>query len=140
MAAPALHPIASSAAGQDPAQALTDGVEQVAINTQKAGNAKQGGKKEKKAKGADKDGEGGSKMPLEYTPTPDFFAERMTLFDRLQKEQDEERAKKERKEVEVTFPDGKKRNAIAWQTSPMEIAREISKSLSERIVISKVRI
>jgi threonyl-tRNA synthetase len=64
----------------------------------------------------------------------------MALFDRLKKEQDEERANKERKEVEITLPDGKKRKAVAWQTSPMEVAREISKSLSERIVISKVSI
>lgn len=123
---------------------MTDGVEQLAINEQKSkavGNAKQGGKKEKKAKAAaDKGDDGGSKAPLEFTPTPDFFAERMDLFNRLQKEQEEERAKKERKEVEVTLPDGKKRMATAWETKPMDIARDISKSLSERIIISKVRL
>jgi threonyl-tRNA synthetase len=141
MAAPQAHPIASSATGQDPAQAMTDGVQQLAINEnkEKAGNAKQGAKKEKKVKNAEKGGEDGSKAPLEFTPTPSFFAERMELFDRLKKEQEEEREKKERKEVEVTLPDGKKRKAVAWQTSPMEVAREISKSLSERIIISKVR-
>jgi len=143
MADPAPHPVASSAAGQDPAQSLTDGVKQLDINEKRAGNAKQqqqGGKKEKKVKSAEKGAEDSSKAPLEFTPTPEFFSERMALFDRLKKEQDEERANKERKEVEITLPDGKKRKAVAWQTSPMEVAREISKSLSERIVISKVSI
>jgi threonyl-tRNA synthetase len=140
MAAPGPHPVESSATGQNPAQSLTDGVEQISINENKAENGKQASKKEKKAKG-DKKGadEDGSKAPLEFTPTPAFFSERMSLFDKLKREQDDEREKKERKEVEVTLPDGKKRKAVAWQTSPMDIAKEISKSLSERIIISKVR-
>ena len=142
MAAPEPQPVASSAVGHDPAQSLTDGVAQVALNEQQSAGSKatQGGaKKDKKAKGAEKEADVSSKVPLEFTPTPAFFAERMALFDRLKKEQDEEREKKERKEVEVTLPDGKTRKAVAWQTSPMEVARDISKSLSERIVISKVR-
>jgi threonyl-tRNA synthetase len=143
MAAPAPHPVGSTVSGQDPVQSMTDGVEQIAINGQSsktAGNAKQGGKKEKKAKADNKGEDGGSKAPLEFTPTPGFFADRMKLFDRLQKEQDEKREKMERKEVEVTLPDGKKLKAIAWQTRPMDIAKDISKSLSERIIISKVRV
>lgn len=143
MAAPEPQPIASSAVGQNPTQSMTDGIQQLAINIEqgKAGNAKQqqgSNKKEKKPKPSDKEGGDSAKVPLEFTPTPPFFAERMSLFDRLKQEQDEERAKKERVEVEVTLPDGKTKSAVAWQTSPMDIAKEISKSLSERIIISKV--
>ncbi len=36
------------------------------------------------------------------------------------------------------MPDGSKRQGTSYETSPMDIAKEISKSLSERIVISKV--
>ena len=140
MAAPEPRPVASSAAGQDPAQSMTDSVQHMSLQEKKTkpeAGAK-APKKEKKAKAAEKEGEEGSKAPLEFTPTPQFFSDRMALFDRLKKEQDEERGKKERKQVDVTLPDGKKVQATAWQTSPMEIAREISKSLSERIIISKV--
>lgn len=142
MAAPQPHPVASTVIGQDPAQSMTDATEQLSINEQNgkktATGGKQNPKKEKKPKAAEKDGEEGSKAPLEFTPTPPFFAERMALFDRLQKEQDEARSKMERRNIEITLPDGKKVKAMAWQTSPMDIAKDISKSLSERIVISKV--
>ena len=39
----------------------------------------------------------------------------------------------------MTMPDGSERNGTSWETSPMDIAKEVSKSLSERIVIAKVR-
>jgi len=36
------------------------------------------------------------------------------------------------------MPDGSVREGIAWETSPMDIAKQIAKSLSERVVIAKV--
>ena len=36
------------------------------------------------------------------------------------------------------MPDGSERKAKSWETSPMDVAKEVSKSLSERIVIAKV--
>lgn len=36
------------------------------------------------------------------------------------------------------MPDGAQRKGSSWETSPMEVATQISKSLSERIVIAKV--
>lgn len=146
MSAPEPHPVESSASGQNPAQDLVDGVQQLAINAQQnkdtdpasANEAKQKGqkkeRKEKKAKGGDDT----AKQPLEFTPTPDFFAHRLALFDKLKKEQDDERAKQDRKEITIALPDGKEKKGTAYETSPMDIAKEISKSLSERIVISKV--
>lgn len=44
-----------------------------------------------------------------------------------------------RDEITVTMPDGSERKGKAWETSPMDVAKEVSKSLSERIVIAKVR-
>ena len=44
-----------------------------------------------------------------------------------------------REEITVTMPDGSERKAKSWETSPMDIAKEVSKSLSERIVVAKVR-
>lgn len=37
------------------------------------------------------------------------------------------------------MPDGSERKGKSWETSPMDVAKEVSKSLSERIVIAKVR-
>ena len=36
------------------------------------------------------------------------------------------------------MPDGSQRKGTSWQTSPMDIAKEISKSLADRMVISQV--
>lgn len=44
-----------------------------------------------------------------------------------------------REEIIVTMPDGSERKGQSWETSPMDIAKEVSKSLSERVVIAKVR-
>jgi threonyl-tRNA synthetase len=36
------------------------------------------------------------------------------------------------------MPDESERQGLSWETSPMDIAKQISKSLAERIVIAKV--
>ena len=38
------------------------------------------------------------------------------------------------------MPDGSERKAKSWETSPMDVAKEVAKSLSERIVIAKVHL
>ena len=43
-----------------------------------------------------------------------------------------------RQPIQVTMPDGTNRAGTSWETSPMDIAKEVSKSLSERVVIAKV--
>ena len=44
----------------------------------------------------------------------------------------------ERRSITVTLPDGKQIEATAWETSPMAIARCISQSLADKIIIAKV--
>ena len=90
-------------------------------------------KPDKKAKGGSAGG-----MPLEFEPRPAFFQARIDMFERIKAEQDSARAAAERKPITITMPDGSTREGLSWETSPMDIARAISKSLSERIVISKV--
>eukprot|EP00842_Homolaphlyctis_polyrhiza_P005568 jgi/Hompol1/6011/HPOL_001462-RA len=80
----------------------------------------------------------GSGFPLEVVPQPDFIQHRIEMFERLKAEYDEEVAAKPRVPIEVTLPDGKIINGTAWETTPFEIAKSLSKSLSERVVISKV--
>ena len=102
---------------------LANGVKDMSVNS----------KPDKKAKGGSAGG-----MPLEFEPRPAFFQARIDMFERIKAEQDSARAAAERKPITITMPDGSTREGLSWETSPMDIARAISKSLSERIVISKV--
>lgn len=43
-----------------------------------------------------------------------------------------------REPITITMPDGSERKGTSWETSPMDVAKEVSKSLSERAVIAKV--
>ncbi|KAF7970500.1 hypothetical protein HWV62_23817 [Athelia sp. TMB] len=80
----------------------------------------------------------GATYPLELQPKPEFFDHRIQIFDKLKAEYDEWVKAQPKDEIAVTMPDGSERKATRWETSPMDIAKEVSKSLSERIVIAKV--
>ncbi|KAI0729485.1 hypothetical protein C8Q72DRAFT_884263 [Fomitopsis betulina] len=75
---------------------------------------------------------------LELSPKPEFFDHRIKMFDQLKAEYDEWVKAQPRQEIEVTMPDGSIRKGTSWETSPMDIAKEISKGLADRIVIAKV--
>lgn len=75
---------------------------------------------------------------LELNPPPAFFKTRNELFDKRKAERDAWVAKQAREDIEVEMPDGSKKKGTSWETSPAQIAREISKSLFERTVISRV--
>ncbi|KAJ7507224.1 hypothetical protein B0H11DRAFT_1970789 [Mycena galericulata] len=89
--------------------------------------------KEKKAKPV-----ATSAFPLELQPPPAFFDHRIKIFDKLKAEHDEFVKAQPREEITITMPDGSERKGKSWETSPMDVAKEVSKSLSERIVIAKV--
>ncbi|KAF7290298.1 AA-TRNA-LIGASE-II domain-containing protein [Mycena chlorophos] len=91
---------------------------------------------EKKAKA--KAGASTSAYPLELQPAPDFFQHRIQLFEKLKAEYDEFVTAQPRDEITITMPDGSERKGKRWETSPMDVAKELSKSLSERVVIAKV--
>ncbi|GAC98443.1 threonyl-tRNA synthetase [Pseudozyma hubeiensis SY62] len=148
MSSSAPQPVSSSAEPRDPVQNLTDAAKNVDLNAQpdqkqqkqpkqqQQGQQQQKGEKKPKAKKESADG--ASKAPLEFTPKPAYFDHRIAMFEKLKAEQDAEFAAKPRQPITVTMPDGSTRQGTSYETSPMDIAKEISKSLSERIVISKV--
>ncbi|GAK66757.1 threonyl-tRNA synthetase [Moesziomyces antarcticus] len=148
MSSSAPQPVASSAQAADPVQNLTDAAQNVDLNAkpqqpQQAKQAKQQQqqqqpKGEKKPKAKKEGADAGPKAPLEFTPKPAYFDHRIAMFEKLKAEQDAELAAKPRQPITVTMPDGSKREGTSFETSPMDIAKAISKSLSERIVISKV--
>ncbi|KAI4726011.1 threonyl-tRNA synthetase [Aureobasidium sp. EXF-10728] len=91
-------------------------------------------KKDKK-KGAQEEGDA---RPLEMTPPPSYIDDRNKIFDRVKAEYDQWVAQQPRDDINITMPDGNVRVGKAWETTPAEITRGISKSLFERTVISKV--
>ncbi|KAF9530531.1 tars protein [Crepidotus variabilis] len=128
-------PKRTSAMAQPP-HSSQQNVQIPALESPHAGSAIEGSK-EKKDK---KKGKAGNDTgyPLEIQPRPEFFDHRLKMFDELKAEYDTWVAAQPREEITITMPDGSERKGKSWDTSPMDIAKEVSKSLSERIVIAKV--
>ncbi|KAJ3256080.1 threonyl-tRNA synthetase [Boothiomyces macroporosus] len=70
-----------------------------------------------------------SSYPLEH---------RIEMFEKLLKEYNEEVEQKPREPITISLLDGRKIDATAWETTPLNIAESISKSLAKRVVIAKV--
>ncbi|SNX87565.1 probable THS1 - threonyl tRNA synthetase, cytosolic [Melanopsichium pennsylvanicum] len=157
MSSSAPQPVSSSAEPRDPVSNLTQAAQNVDLNAQPAQQQHQKKEKpqkqqqqqqqqqqqgqskgEKKPKAKKDAADGAPKAPLEFTPKPAYFDHRIAMFEKLKAEQDAEFAAKPRQPITVTMPDGSTRQVTSYDTSPMDIAKDISKSLSERIVISKV--
>ncbi|OCK84897.1 threonyl-tRNA synthetase [Lepidopterella palustris CBS 459.81] len=112
----------------DAVKDAVEGVKNLAVSKE------QKPKKDKKKKG----GEGSDARPLELHPAPEYLDHRIRIFERLKRQYDEEVAKKPREKIQVALEDGKIIVGESWETTPAEIARNISKSLFERTVISRV--
>ncbi|KAI8880867.1 threonyl-tRNA synthetase [Backusella circina FSU 941] len=93
---------------------------------------------DKKAKKGKAKENSAGEYPLEMTPAPEYLQHRMDMFDKLKKLADEEIAQKPREPITITLPDGSVKEGTSWETTPMDIALGIAKSLAERTVISKV--
>ncbi|KAJ1648419.1 threonyl-tRNA synthetase [Coemansia asiatica] len=80
----------------------------------------------------------GSETAAPQVDRPEFIEHRNRIFDELFQKQKEEIAKKPREKITITLPDGSEREGTSWETTPMDIANSISKSLAKRLVIAKV--
>ncbi|OAA56688.1 threonyl-tRNA synthetase [Niveomyces insectorum RCEF 264] len=78
--------------------------------------------------------------PADAGPPPnlDFIPHRIAVYERLKAAAAAELASKPRVPITVTLPDGRQLPGTAWQTTPYDLARSISKSLADRTVISRV--
>jgi len=74
----------------------------------------------------------------ELSPPPAFIQERLELWDRLKKEQDEEIANKTPEPIKVTLPDGTVKEGESWRSTPYSIAQSISQGLAEKSIVAKV--
>ena len=109
-------------------------VEQAVENLKLNEEAPKAGKPAKTAAAKDT----ASPFPLEHSPQPDYIQHRIKLFDELKGKYDAFVAAQERKPIKVTLPDGRQMDGTAWETTPLMIAKSISNSLVDRVVISKV--
>ena len=94
------------------------------------------------------------RVSRQLQPPPDFFDHRIKIFDVLKAEYDalvrgscagdclvgrgSLWLAKPRQDIIITLPDGAERKGTSWETTPLDVAKEISKSLSEKLVIAKV--
>jgi len=68
-----------------------------------------------------------------------FFAEaRGKLFEEIYQRQKAQLDAREKREIDITLPDGKIMKGKCWETTGMDIAKKISKKLAEVVVAAKV--
>ncbi|KAL7422110.1 threonyl-tRNA synthetase [Cryptotrichosporon argae] len=139
MSTTAAHPVSSTS---EPAKSL-EHVEGVTVESgaqtpapAAADKADKAGKKpSKKDK---KESKAGGSGVGELNPPPGFFDERIQIFDKYKAEYDAWVAEQPREPITIRLPDGKELTGKAWETTPLSLAREISVSLADRIIIAKV--
>ena len=78
------------------------------------------------------------KPSLYLEPQPEFIEDRIAMFERLQKEYNDKCASQPRHKLNVILKDGSVKEATSWETTPMDIAKDISKSLADRLCIARV--
>lgn len=76
--------------------------------------------------------------PLEMTPPPEYVAHRIKMFDELKSKYEAQVAAQPRLPIRITLPDGRQMDGTSWETTPLQIAKMISNSLADRLVIAKV--
>ncbi|KAI5737619.1 hypothetical protein M8J76_015078 [Diaphorina citri] len=110
-------------------------VEELKLDGEKQAPAKMKPKPGKEKKPANA---GDASRVAELNPWPSYIQERITLWDKLKKQYDEEIAAKVPEEIQVTLPDGKIVPAKSWRTTPYDVAAGISKGLADSTIIAKV--
>ncbi|XP_057738908.1 threonine--tRNA ligase, mitochondrial 1-like [Arachis stenosperma] len=63
---------------------------------------------------------------------------RIKIFESIQAEQKTQRLSLSRDPIKVTLPDGTVKDAAKWQTTPFDVAKEISKNLANNALIARV--
>lgn len=100
--------------------------------------SKKSAPKEKKPKKGAGDELAAGMSQLELDPKPEFLAKRIEMFERLQAIEKERIAGLPREAITITLKDGSTKEGTSWETSPMQVAIGISKSLADKVVIAKV--
>ena len=86
-----------------------------------------------------KDGQGKIGGEFILKEDPKYILERVEKFDKLASLQQVTLASKPRQAITITMPDGSQKSGVAWETTPMDIASSISKSLAKSCIVAKVQ-
>jgi len=76
--------------------------------------------------------------PVVVRPTPEYVDHRIKIFDELKVKYEAFIAAQPRNPIRITLPDGRQMDGTSWETTPLQIAKMISNSLADRLVIAKV--
>jgi threonyl-tRNA synthetase len=85
---------------------------------------------------------------IKFEKNPAYIAERKSLFNELYEKQKEKYAGNlsfnnvfvafSHEKITITLPDGKQKEGVAFETTPMDIVKGISNSLAKEVVVAKV--
>jgi threonyl-tRNA synthetase len=76
---------------------------------------------------------------IEFKKNPAFIADRKKIFDELIEAQNKRYQEMPRQKISITLPDGKIKEGTSFETSAIDIAKSISNSLAEKLVVAKVK-
>lgn len=71
-------------------------------------------------------------------PNPEYIQHRIKIYDSLIKEQKTLLENAPRRPINVTLKDGKVLEGKSFETTPLDIAKKISKKLAENVIVAKV--
>ena len=72
------------------------------------------------------------------TENPKFLVDRVAIFDRVKAARADLVAQKPKNPIKITMPDGGVKEGVSWETTPMDIAKQISNSLAKKVVVAEV--
>mmetsp|Transcript_6212 Transcript_6212/g.8231 ORF Transcript_6212/g.8231 Transcript_6212/m.8231 type:complete len:777 (+) Transcript_6212:58-2388(+) len=69
---------------------------------------------------------------------PEYLNYRVEVFDRCLEKQKEMLAGKPKVPITVSLPDGTTKEGTSWETTPMDIAKDISQGLAQHAVVARI--
>ena len=78
-------------------------------------------------------------LDIKFEQNPKYLEERTKIWDELMEIQNDKLAEMPREEIKITLPDGSIKEGTSFETSPLNIAKGISNSLANAIVVASVK-
>jgi len=93
-----------------------------------------------KASGQRVDQAGGIRIGGDFsiTQNPPYLQHRISVYDRIKQQYLQDLESKPRNPITISLPDGSTKTGTSWETTPLQIASQISNSLAKSIVVAKV--
>jgi len=77
-------------------------------------------------------------VDLRTIPVPDYVPVRTQKWEEIKKRREAELADKKGKPIKITLPNGNVVDGRSFETTPLEVARSISKTLAEQSVVARI--